>query len=274
MNREFINYIKENTDFQVSSKIEIEYRNQETEYAELKNKYHISKIAGNTDLEKCLNLLAWVNAHIRHKGDYDNSDKQDSLTLLGLAFNKDYRINCLAMSIILCECLLAVNVKARVMYMMPKNVEDGDSHVVVEAFVSDKNRWIMLDPTYGSYCLDSDKNILNLYELRNHIARDEEYYFSESINYNGTKIDDINDIKDYYAKNLFFLRCKSVQGYGQHREYGNIMEVAPIGFDVHKRMVENIKFRIKAYGDFEMFRIWMNYEESLDNRYIDITTIY
>ena len=71
--------------------------------------------------------------------------------------------------------------------MMPRNVEDGDNHVVVEAFVSDLNKWIMLDPTYGCYCLTSEGKILNLYEIRNHIVRDKEYHFSETMNYNGTK---------------------------------------------------------------------------------------
>ena len=274
MNKEFLREIKENTEFQVSDEVAIEYQKQEPEYAILEDKYHISNIAGQSDLERALNLLDWVNHHIRHTGNYDNSDRQDALTLLELAFDKDNGINCLAMSIILCECLLAVKVKARVMYMMPKSTDDGDNHVVVEAFVSDKNKWIMLDPTYGSYCLDSKGEILNLYEIRNCIVRDEEYRFSDTMNYNGVKVDDIDDVKEYYAKNLFFLRCKALQGYGQHREYGNMLEIAPKGFDVHKRMVENLLFRIKTYGDFEIFRIWMAYEESLQNRYIDIESIY
>lgn len=92
------------------------------------------------DLEKALNLLGWVNQHIRHKGNYDNSDRQDALTLLEAAFDKDYGINCLAMSIVLCECLLAVKIKARVMYMMPQNVEDGDTIAVKYDFGSDTTK--------------------------------------------------------------------------------------------------------------------------------------
>lgn len=274
MKSEFTKEIKANTEFRISHDIQIEYNHQDSEFALLEEKYHLSEIAGNTDWEKVLNLLVWVNKHIHHTGGYDNSDSQDALTLLELAFDKEYGMNCLAMSIILCECLLAVNVKARVMYMMPKNAEDGDNHVVVEAFVSEKNKWIMVDPTYGSYCFDSNGNILNLYEMRNHIIRDEDYHFSDSMNYNGIKVDDIDDVKEYYAKNLFFLRCKKVQGYGRHREYGNILEIAPMGFDVHKRMVENLQFRIETYGDLELFRIWQRYEEGLENRYIDINSIY
>lgn len=53
-----------------------------------------------------------------------------------------------------------------------------------------------------------------------------------------------------------------------------MMEIAPVGFDVHKRMVANLRFRIAAYGDCEIFQNWMKYEESLPNQYIDIESIY
>lgn len=274
MSSEFIDEIKKNQEFQVSDNIVIEYMSCESEYEMLKKNYLSSSLVGEQDLEKALNLLAWVNKHIKHTGNYDNSDKQDALTLLKLAYDSDYGINCLAMSIVLCECLLAVNVKARVMYMMPKEANDGDNHVVVETFISELNKWIMLDPTYGSYCLDSNEIILNLYEIRKHIAEDKEYHFSQSMNYNGTTVDDIDDVKNYYAKNLFFLRCKGVQGYGRHTEYGNILELAPKGFDVHNRMIKNMLFRINTYGNFEAFHIWMEYEKNLDNKYIDINSIY
>lgn len=65
-----------------------------------------------------------------------------------------------------------------------------------------------------------------------------------------------------------------MQGYGRHTEYGNILELAPKGFDVHNRMIENMLFRINTYGNFEVFHIWMEYEKSLNNKYIDINSIY
>lgn len=193
---------------------------------------------------------------------------------MNLAYEKDYGINCLAMSIILCECLLAVNVKARVMYMMPFDAEDDDNHVVVEAYISELQKWIMVDPTYGSYCMDTTGKILNLYEIRQCITFDEDYIFSYTINYNGVKVEDIDDVKNYYAKDLFFLRCKSVQGYGKHREYDNILEIAPVGFDVHERMIRNLQYRIKTYGEHELFKKWMEYEAGHKNEYIDIKAIY
>ena len=274
MNQEWTREIKENTVFRISGKTPVTYSFREPEYKILEAQYHLTEIAGTGDLEKTLHMLSLVNSHIRHKGNYDNSDTQDALTLLGAAFGKDYGINCLAMSIVLCECLLALHVRARVMYMMPKNAEDGDNHVVAEAYIPERNKWIMLDPTYGSYCLNSEGEILNLYDIRNCIVRDKDYYFSSSMNYNGSPVDDTDEIKNYYAKNLFFLRCKSIQGYGQHRDYGNILEMAPSGFDVHKRMTDNLRFRIRVCGDLEIFHDWMQYEENLRNVYIDPASIY
>lgn len=80
--------------------------------------------------------------------------------------------------------------------------------------------------------------------------------------------------KEYYAKNVFFFRCKSRQGYGAHSEYGNMLEIAPIGFSVHERMVDNLKYRIRTYGEFDIFTRWLEYEKSLDNIYVGISCFY
>ena len=121
--------------------------------------------------------------------------------------------------------------------------------MVAEAFIAEWNKWIMLDPTYGSYCCDSSGEVLNLYEIRKRIINDEEYFFSDKLNYNGETVSDLADLKEYYAKNLFFLRSKARQGYGMHREYGDMVEMAPINFDVHERMLLNLQYRIHEYGE-------------------------
>ena len=266
--------IRENREFQSNDKVEIIYCLNSPEYTELNARFNLKAIAGESDLDKAINLLAWVNKYVRHTGNYDNSDDQDAISLLSLSYKKDFAVNCLSMSIVLAECLLSVGVRARVMYMMPQSEVDEDNHVVVEAYVSELDKWIMVDPTYGSYCLDSKGNILNLWEIRNIVANDQDYYFSDTINYNGEIIKEIEDVREYYAKNLFFLRCRSVQGYGQHREYKNMLEIAPLGFDVHKRMINNLQYRIDTFGDYPVFQTWKSYEENLKNIYIDIASIY
>ena len=53
-------------------------------------------------------------------------------------------------------------------------------------------------------------------------------------------------------------------------EYKNMLEIAPLGFDVHKRMLNNLQYRIDTFGDYPVFQTWKNYEENLANIYIDI----
>lgn len=267
-----VELLQANTDFQSTAEVEVVYDFAAPEYAELIGKYHFEELLLLSDAEKVMKLLTWVNKHVRHRGNYDNSDVQDALTLLGICGAPG--VNCLALSIILCECLLAVGVKARVVYMMPCAVEDGDNHVVVEAYVTEQNKWVMLDAAYGSYCVNKAGVALHLGEIRDCICRGEEYFFSEGMNYNGDTNLDIVDIKEYYAKNLFFLRCKSRQGYGAHRTYGNMLEIAPVGFAVQERMVKNINYRIQKYGEHEIYRQWLEYEAGAESVYIDMEQFY
>lgn len=255
-------------------KSNISYQFDSLEYKELKQTYKLNDFVGKSDFETCKNVLAWVNKNIVHTGNYDGSDRQDALTLLERAFQTQNGINCLSMSIVLCECLLSLGIRARVVYMMPQAVEDGDNHVVVESYSSEWKKWVMLDATYGSYCLDTRGIVLNLQEIRNLIQQGEDYKFSDELNYNGETYLDIEDIKEYYKKNVFFFRCKSVQEYGSHREHGNMVEVAPDGFDVHERMVKNLQYRMKLYGESDYFIKWLKYESTLENEYIKEEEFY
>jgi len=250
------------------------YKIDSMECKKLKEKYHLEKLLGLSDFETCKNVLSWVNKNIVHTGNYDGSDKQDALTLLGRSYQTKKGINCLSMSIVLCECLLALGICSRVVYMMPEAVEDGDNHVVVECYISGFKKWVMLDATYGSYCIDRNGSALNLQEIRNVISRDEDYEFSDTLNYNGETDLDIQDIRQYYKKNVFFFRCKSIQEYGSHREHGNMLEIAPDGFDVHERMVKNLQYRMKLYGEGDYFVKWLKYESELENVYISEDEFY
>ena len=276
MSTEYDVLLAANKNFRADKKAEISYIFSCEEYQELEREYGIRHTAGKggTFLQ-ALHLLEWVHQNIRHKGNYDNSDPQDALHLLSLAYKKEgFGVNCLAMTIVLAECLLAAGMYARVVYMMPAAAADGDNHVVAEVFITEWNKWILLDPTYGSYCADDSGTVLNLYDIRNLVSSGGGYSFSKNLDYNGERVSDLEDIKEYYAKNLFFLRSKSVQGYGVHREFGNMLELAPAGFDVHERMVANLQYRIKEYGACKLFSDWLAYERELCNRYIDINTFY
>ena len=84
----------------------------------------------------------------------------------------------------------------------------------------------------------------------------------------------MDDVRLYYAKNLFFLRCRQRQGYGEHREYQQMLEAAPEGFDVRRRMVDNLRFRMEAFGAFPLLQAWKDFEERQEGRYILPEALY
>lgn len=83
----------------------ISYKFDSLEYKKLKEIYNLDYFIGSSDFETCKNVLGWVNKSIVHTGNYDGSDRQDALTLLKRAYQTQNGINCLSMSIVLCECL-------------------------------------------------------------------------------------------------------------------------------------------------------------------------
>ncbi len=242
--------------------------------SELRKIYGLTQITQESaDFERIRRILHWTAAHLTHRGDYDNHDPQESLVLLDRYFDrKDAGINCLSLSIVLAECCLAVGICARVVYMMPREIEDGDNHVVVEAWAGDLGKWIMADPTYGCFVLDSADTPLSLPELRVALMENRTVHLSADAHYNGERDLDQTDILQYYAKNLFFFRCKLCQCYGAHREREGIAEIAPDGFDVHTRMVQNLLFRIAEYGESPIFKEWLSFEGALQNQYVNMAS--
>jgi transglutaminase-like putative cysteine protease len=178
----------------------------DADYKDLCKTYKLKEIAGTkTDFDKAINLLNWISSNIYHCGNYDNHIKNKAMELLDYAFVKGENcgINCCSLSIALTECLLAIGIKARTIYIMPFSPYDFDNHVVCEAWISDFNKWVMFDPTYNLYVSFNDIP-LNVYELRGSLANQEEVVFNNGANYNGTPINK-DEITTYYAKDLFRL---------------------------------------------------------------------
>lgn len=251
--------------------VEFEYSNKHAMFDVLKDKYSLLSIAGNgNNLTKVLNLLNWVSNNIYHKGDSEGPN--NALDILDYSFNKkqEQGINCLSLSIVLSECYLAIGLKSRVVHIMPLSPYDGDSHVIVDVYIDELNKWIMVDPTYGSYIMDKEENILGLLEIRDILSKQGFIQFNKEINYNGDDNIDLSKVKTYLAKNLYYFRCYKNQTYNSHNEKVQLIEFAPIGLDVKQRMIENIKYRIRKCGENKYFIKWLKEEENNVSCYASI----
>ncbi|MCL2573313.1 MAG: transglutaminase-like domain-containing protein [Defluviitaleaceae bacterium] len=142
------------------------------DYQELCETYKLKYITGNgDDFSKAINLLKWISANIYHIGNFKNHVKNTAMDLFNYSFDKgeENGINCLALSTALTECLLAIGIKARTVFIMPFSPYDFDNHVVCEAWVEKYGKWIMFDPTYNLYALH-DGEPLSILETRKLLA--------------------------------------------------------------------------------------------------------
>ena len=152
--------LRENGDFNRADArhVVFEYDYDHPRLAELRDKYGLEGIAGEGDIQsKAVKLLNWVSGVTTHNGNYDNNVEQNSLALLEYAFSQgpEKGVNCYALSTILSEMYLSVGIQARALFLFPQNPNDMDNHVVVMAWIPEKGKWIMLDPSYNAYLSDS-----------------------------------------------------------------------------------------------------------------------
>jgi hypothetical protein len=218
--------------------------NAEFDKQALVQKYNLQQFTG-TDFEKTNAMMKWLCEHIHHDGQKNYSGLEPNpLTILDFAYDKS-TLNCRYLSIAFTGCLNAIGIQAYTVYINPCSPYDSDNHVVT---VVDG---IMFDPTWCVYCKDKDGKPLSLFEVRETLANQEKLYVSDSFSYNGEKCD-IDFYAEYMAKDLFYMGFKN----GDY-----FYTICPKGFDVKKRVIANIEWRIKQFGDNENMQTWLNSEK-------------
>ena len=228
------------------------------------NLHEITSKSAKTDLDKAINLLEWISSKIYHYGNYNNRIENSASRLFEYSLGKGMKngLNCRSLSFALTECLLAVGIKARTVYIMPFSPYDGDNHVVCEAWSDSLNKWFMIDPTYNLYAIHEGV-YLSTIEIRTKLANQEVIAFNEKANYNGKPIN-VDDITSYYAKNLFRFMVSDIQGSDSENIDGRRMiDITPIGYDVTRSALANVDFRVKENGECENTHEWR--KSVLDN---------
>ena len=141
--------------------------------AKLRSSYHLDRIVAGPggDLERLHRLTAWVHSRWAHNGSNEPS-KGDALTILTEAkLGKEFR--CVEYSEVLAAAANAVGIPARVLNIKTEDVETragGAGHVVVEAFLPDRRKWVMADGQFGIMPM-LGKTPLNAVEFQAALAR-------------------------------------------------------------------------------------------------------
>ncbi|MDE6087182.1 MAG: transglutaminase-like domain-containing protein [Oscillospiraceae bacterium] len=199
-----------NLEFTDGKNIEITYDFSNDDYAVLKEKYNVEKIAEDgSEFEKALLLMNEFAPRLTHKSDYDNHIEISALPLLEYSLNKKSNgINCRAKAQILNEMCLSLGIYSRKVWIMPNSCYDRDCHVVNEVWDTSLNKWIMLDITNNEYWIDENGEPLSILEIRTKGANQE---FCTPVVV-GEKIKDIQKLKEkhmgdflYIMKNMVYM---------------------------------------------------------------------
>lgn len=159
------------------------------EYDIIKEKYSLDNVVkGNSDFEKALSLMQWLTDNTYYNGHQCLFHKilpDDTLAILDFSYGKpfEYAINCRYKAIVLADLLIAYGIKAIPIAMIDKNI-DGN-HLTVQVYLSDEKKWVLLDPSFNTYFVDSDNNVLDVFELRNLFLAGKEPII-KGYNFNGT----------------------------------------------------------------------------------------
>lgn len=239
--------------------IHFSYDNSNLQFTHLRANYPIEAIAGNGgDFAKAINLMRWLSSHIYYKGNFNEPIAHNSLELLNYAYDKGalYGINCVALATILSECLLAIGLKARRVFLMPCSPYDGDFHAVTHVYIREMDKWVMFDPTFNIYFSNKQGEYLSILDLRSYLANQELVIFND-------KAKDKENL-EYFAKNLFYFQMFERSTFGEGNAIGEgsapgnrFITLSPQGYDAKQMRLINIEYRIKAYGNSPAVHNWI-----------------
>jgi len=171
-----INSIEFNKNVNKNRNCKLDYPNLENNpnLKKLRSKYKIDNLVNSakTDLEKAIILLNWTNNRWKHNGKNKPSN-DDALTILEEA-ESGKKFRCVEYGIVLSETLNSIGIPARVIGLKTKNVEtakSGAGHVATEAYISEINKWIFLDPQMN-YIPYLNETPLNAVEYQKAISTD------------------------------------------------------------------------------------------------------
>lgn len=246
-----------NDTFQKGVEKKLSFTKDDEKLRELSQKYQLEKLVEENQFKTAINFLNWMNEHLLHGNEDHSFHERDALNILAQGYNNEKaRYNCMEQSIALSECLLSVGILAYPIWMYPYSPYDLDNHVVVHVFVKDLNKWIMIDPTWNSYCI-SEGEILNLFEMRELLSKRKIFKLNDDVKYNGQSLKEIGtseeELIDYYAKNCFCFSLKVDHGYGHHLEkLGYPMYyLLPENFAVLKKEKINMEYRLEMFKSNE-----------------------
>lgn len=197
-----------------------------------------------SDLERVRIVCDWVHYQWKHKGDAP-PPKNDPIAILEEA-RQGAQFSCREYALVAAGCLNSLGIKTRIVELLPKNIEQrtlGSYHIVAEAYLNDRKKWVMLDPQWNT--IPTLKNYpLNLVELQATLARG-----SEGLDFGGILDSMSISYREGLGQYLYFMRV-SFNNRVQTTDLPHTLMgmdgllLAPIGAEIPSYFVTRLKGRL------------------------------
>jgi hypothetical protein len=157
--------------------------------SQLRTEYNLNEVikGAKNDTEIALKIMNWVHNQWKHNGS-NQPTKSDALTILKEA-KEGQLFRCVEYGIVTASALNSVGLKSRVLALKTKDVEtteSGAGHVVLETYLNDLGKWVMLDGQWDAMPVLKGKP-LNAVEFQNAIVKDYDKLEIKSISGTGKR---------------------------------------------------------------------------------------
>ena len=192
-------------------------------------KYEICRIAGSgSDLDKSIRLMNWVHQALpsgRKTVHLTDCTPDEILS------QTDTIVNCCNHAMILNAALLAVGIYSRCIWCKPFDIANLEYHVVNAAYITQYDKWVMLDSANQVICF-SDKGIpMDIMEIRQALIDNKSFRIGiDETRWRG-RYASICKKKYivYMKKNYYRFSCYVRSSYMQEKEK-ELVELVPEGY--------------------------------------------
>ncbi len=149
------------------------------ELIQIRDTWNIDDVMGlGTELQRIIKLKKWAFELLCFNGKKLESRRYEKLNCfetIQLAKSEGYSLNCRYISLIFTQILLAAGFKARWVSCLPMELNYCECHCVAEVFIEEYKKWIVVDVALNIFYFDKKGNLLNLYDIRQHVLNNEPF---------------------------------------------------------------------------------------------------
>ncbi len=238
------------TPSEIANEIQFTYQSKDNAHlTALRTSLKLEKVAGDgPDTEQIIRLMQFVHQMVPWDGIAPwPQGTLNTETITKHSQETGQGVNCRMMSIILQEVYLAMGFPARTVGCIPLDPKDNDSHVITTVWSHDLGKWLWMDPSFNTYVMDEDNNLMGIDEVRKGLIAGEQFKLSDGANIRGNRLKESFYFNYYMTKNLYAMVSPLEAQYGYEGSPGKrfvVMLVPAIEYpDNHQDRIQRYSFR-------------------------------